>query len=56
MQVFSLIFIWQMIFVSVFAKAEQLKAAIKNQIQDFETGFTIQSYRDEFLSGGTGMK
>nr|WP_170857053.1 lamin tail domain-containing protein [Algoriphagus locisalis] len=43
-----------MIFVSVFAKAEEVKAAIENQIQDFEGEFTFQNYPYEFMSGWYG--
>ncbi len=51
MCVVRLFFIWQMLF---FAVSGTLQAEPTNQIQDFESGFTIINYPNEFLPGWYG--
>jgi len=54
MRILGLFFIWQLIFFSVFTVNEKPRAESSNQIQDFESGFTISNYPKEFLPGWFG--
>lgn len=49
MLVVGLIFIWQMIFFTVFAVSDKSQVEFNSRIQDFESDFSIISYPDEFL-------
>lgn len=50
----GLFFIWRLIFVSVYAKTEDVPKVFDSQIQNFEGEFTIANYPGEFLPGWFG--